>query len=138
MPVAVLGDGDYLMGLTALWTAARYQLPLLVVVANNGSYFNDELHQNRMAAVRGRPASNAHIGMRMETPAPNLAHLAEDMGLVGMGPVTTTEELDQILAEAVATVAAGRPCVVDVVVERGYAILTQAGVLNDRVSHQGG
>ncbi len=29
LPVAVCGDGDYLMGVTALWTAAHYRIPLL-------------------------------------------------------------------------------------------------------------
>ncbi|MBM3571578.1 MAG: thiamine pyrophosphate-binding protein, partial [Alphaproteobacteria bacterium] len=46
-PVAVTGDGDFLMGATALWTAAHYGIPLLVVVANNQSFFNDEMHQER-------------------------------------------------------------------------------------------
>src|SRR5262249_4030846 len=27
LPVAVVGDGDYLMGVTALWTAAHYRIP---------------------------------------------------------------------------------------------------------------
>src|SRR6185437_7134081 len=35
LPIAVLGDGDYLMGVTALWTAVHYRIPLLVVVSNN-------------------------------------------------------------------------------------------------------
>ncbi|MGH7930526.1 MAG: thiamine pyrophosphate-dependent enzyme [Candidatus Binatia bacterium] len=33
----------------ALWTAAKYEIPLLVVVLNNHSYYNDEEHQERMA-----------------------------------------------------------------------------------------
>jgi thiamine pyrophosphate-dependent acetolactate synthase large subunit-like protein len=41
LPVAVCGDGDFLMGATALWTAVHYNIPLLVVVANNRSFFND-------------------------------------------------------------------------------------------------
>src|SRR5207249_1154834 len=32
LPVAVLGDGDYLMGLTALWTGVHYRVPLLIIV----------------------------------------------------------------------------------------------------------
>ncbi|MET0744379.1 MAG: thiamine pyrophosphate-binding protein, partial [Microvirga sp.] len=42
--VGVIGDGDYLMGVNALWTAAHMRIPLLLVVANNRSYFNDEVH----------------------------------------------------------------------------------------------
>src|SRR4029450_14080060 len=55
LPVAVCGDGDFLMGVTALWTAAHYRIPLLIVVANNRSFFNDELHQERMARMPNRP-----------------------------------------------------------------------------------
>jgi len=64
LPVAVLGDGDYLMGVQALWTAVRHRIPLLVVVANNRSYFNDELHQERVASTRGRDVRNRWIGQR--------------------------------------------------------------------------
>jgi thiamine pyrophosphate-dependent acetolactate synthase large subunit-like protein len=51
---AVLGDGDYLMGVTALWTGVHYRVPVLIIIANNESFFNDELHQGAWRA-RGRP-----------------------------------------------------------------------------------
>lgn len=128
LPVAVLGDGDYLMGLTALWTAARYELPLLVVVANNGSFFNDELHQDRVARQRDRPVSNAHIGMRMQGPDPDLAALGRGQGLEGIGPVRHPEELGCVLQHAVQLVRDGYPTVVDVRVARGYTAGTAAAV----------
>ena len=63
LPVAICGDGDFLMGVTALWTAAHYRIPLLFVVANNRSFFNDEVHQERMAracaAARSRTSGSA-------------------------------------------------------------------------------
>src|SRR2546430_9310488 len=31
LPVAVIGDGDFLMGATALWTATHYGVPCLVL-----------------------------------------------------------------------------------------------------------
>ena len=30
LPVAILGDGDFLMGVTALWTAVASKIPLLM------------------------------------------------------------------------------------------------------------
>src|SRR4029453_15979417 len=45
LPIAICGDGDFCMGATALWTAVHYRIPLLVVVCNNRSLFNDALHQ---------------------------------------------------------------------------------------------
>ena len=94
LPVAVLGDGDYLMGLTALWTAVHYRIPLLVIVANNESFFNDELHQERIARIRGRPVENRSVGLRMSDPPNDLAMLARGQGAVGIGPVATRRGAD--------------------------------------------
>ena len=57
IPIALLGDGDFLMGNTAVWTAAHYGIPCLMIVCNNRSFYNDERHQGRMAVKIGR----AHV-----------------------------------------------------------------------------
>ena len=129
LPVAVLGDGDFLMGVTALWTGVHWKTPLLVIVANNRSYFNDELHQERMARVRGRPVENRGIGIRMEDPPVDLAKLAEGQGAVGIGPVETLADLEAALTRGVEHVRAGKVCVVDVVVAPEYARVTSTGLL---------
>ena len=41
----------FLMGVTALWTAVHYQIPLLLVIANNRCFHNDEVHQERVARM---------------------------------------------------------------------------------------
>src|SRR5262249_56548148 len=87
LPIAICGDGDFLMGCTALWTAVHYRIPLLVVVSNNNSFFNDELHQDRMARQRGRPVANRWIGQRIADPEPDLATLARGQGAIGFGPI---------------------------------------------------
>src|SRR6266446_10366624 len=58
LPIAICGDGDFCMGVTAIWTAVHYRIPLLVVVCNNRTFFNDELHQERVARIRNRPPEN--------------------------------------------------------------------------------
>ncbi len=121
LPVAVCGDGDFLMGVTALWTAAHYRIPLLVVVANNRSFFNDELHQERVARMRSRPVENKWIGQRISDPDIDLAAMARAQGAIGFGPVGSADELGKALAEAIAAVEAGHLAVVDVRVEPGYA-----------------
>ena len=90
-----LGDGDYLMGLTALWTGVHNRVPLLVIVSNNQSFFNDELHQERVARTRGRPIENRWIGLRMDGPRMNLATLAQGQGAIGLGPVRTVADLQE-------------------------------------------
>lgn len=121
LPVAILGDGDFLMGATALWTAANQRLPLLVIVANNCSFFNDELHQDRIARARGRDPENRGIGIRMDDPATDLAQLSAAQGARGFGPAATVAMLEEALSSAVEVVTAGGIAVIDVRVKREYA-----------------
>jgi thiamine pyrophosphate-dependent acetolactate synthase large subunit-like protein len=130
LPVAVLGDGDFLMGATAIWTAVHERLPLLVVVSNNRSFFNDELHQERTATVRGRPVENRGVAVQIDDPAPDLAMIARGQGAVAYGPVTTLAALRDVLAHAADEVRAGATVVVDVHVAREYGRGIPAAVLN--------
>jgi thiamine pyrophosphate-dependent acetolactate synthase large subunit-like protein len=121
LPIAVLGDGDCLMGITALWTAVHYRIPVLIIVANNNSFFNDELHQDRMARQRNRPVANRWIGQRIADPEPDIATLARGQGATGFGPVRDPGEFVRTLRSAIETVEAGGVALVDVRVEPGYA-----------------
>jgi thiamine pyrophosphate-dependent acetolactate synthase large subunit-like protein len=120
MPVGITGDGDFLMGVTALWTACHYQIPLLLIVANNNSFFNDEMHQERVAKERGRPVENRWIGQRMSEPDIDLAAMARAQGAMAFGPITDLDALDRAIAEGMAAVRAGKVCVLDVRVLPGY------------------
>jgi thiamine pyrophosphate-dependent acetolactate synthase large subunit-like protein len=135
LPVAVLGDGDYLMGLTALWTAVHYKVPLLVIVANNRSFFNDELHQERMARMRGRPIENRSVGLRMDDPPLDLARLAVGQGAIGFGPCASIKAAQQALQDAVKAVQEGKVAVIDISVAPEYARATSNAML--RQSHPG-
>ncbi len=115
--VGSLGDGDTLMSINALWTAAKYRLPALFLIANNRSYFNDELHQERVAVKRGRNPANAWIGQRLDDPAPDLAGLARAQGLKAWGPVSDRAALADALRQAVGCLRDGMPCLVDVLIE---------------------
>ena len=128
LPIAICGDGDFLMGVTALWTAAHYRIPLLLVVANNRSFFNDELHQERVARMRNRPVENRWIGQRMSDPEIDLAAMARAQGAQGFGPVTRSQDLPEIFRKAIAAVESGAVAVVDVRVEPGYAPVTTAAM----------
>ncbi len=129
LPVAVLGDGDFLMGVTALWTATHYRVPLLVVVANNRSFFNDELHQERVARERGRPIENRWIGQRIADPDVDCAGMARAQGALGFGQVSEPHALATALREAIDAVRAGAVAVVDARVATGYHGAMAAGML---------
>ena len=128
LPLAVIGDGDYMMGVNALWTAANAHIPMLLVVCNNRSFFHDEVHQERGARQRNRPVENRWIGQRIGNPAPDLAMLARGQGLSGIGPVENAAELESVLAEAIAAVKKGEAVVVDVIVQTGYSAAMTAGL----------
>ena len=129
LPVAVCGDGDFMMANTAVWTAAHYKIPLLLVVANNRSFFNDELHQERVARIRSRPVENRWIGQRISEPDIDIASLARSQGAKGFGPITKTSDLVATFEKAIAAVEAGEVVVVDVRVEPGYSAVTTAAML---------
>ena len=128
LPVAVIGDGDYMMGVNALWTAANAQIPMLMVVCNNRSFFNDELHQERMARQRSRPVENRWIGQRIANPEPDLATMARAQGLTAFGPVEDSAEFERVLVEAIALVKGGATVVIDAVVQTGYSPSMTAGL----------
>ncbi len=115
-PVTILGDGDFLMGATALWTAAHYRLPLLVIVANNRTYMNDERHQASMALRRNRPVENKWIGLRLEDPAVDIAALARAQGAAAEGPIAEHGELDAAIARGFAALRQGGCYVIDVLI----------------------
>ncbi len=118
--VGLMGDGDFLMGNTAVWTAAHYQIPCLMIVCNNRSFFNDERHQGRMAEQRGRPAENRWIGQRIDDPDVDIAGMARVQGGVGIGPVTDPAAMQPAIEKGIEAVRAGKVCVIDARVLPGY------------------
>jgi thiamine pyrophosphate-dependent acetolactate synthase large subunit-like protein len=120
LTVGILGDGDTLMSMNALWTAARYSIPALIVVANNRSYYNDELHQEGVARHRSRSPANRWIGQQIDHPAPDIAKLAEAQGVMGIGPLKEATQLADAMRRAVSCVRGGKPCLVDVHIDPGH------------------
>ena len=132
LPVAIIGDGDFLMGVTALWTATHYGIPCLVLVANNRSFFNDELHQERVAKERSRPVENRWIGQRISGPDIDLAMMARAQGAEGIGPITKVSELKPAIEKGIQAARNGAVCVVDVRVAPGYDTNLSASSANQK------
>ena len=109
-------DGDLLFDPQALWTAAYHEIPLLVVMFNNRAYYNDWLHQERMAKVRGTPIENAYLGMELDNPAPDFAGIARSFGWYAEGPITDPDAIGAAVRRAIDVVRTQRiPALVDVV-----------------------
>jgi thiamine pyrophosphate-dependent acetolactate synthase large subunit-like protein len=128
MPIAVCGDGDFMMGCTAVWTAVHYRIPLLILVANNRSFYNDEVHQERVAVARNRPVDNKWIGQRISDPDIDMATVAKGQGASGFGPCRNAGELEKALNEAIKVVEGGGVAVVDARILGGYSPATAAAM----------
>ena len=108
-------DGDLMYDAGALWVAAKYKIPLLIVMFNNRAYYQDWWHQIQMAELRGTPVERAALGQDLFGPAPDFAALARSMGCYGEGPIEDPDELGPALRRAIAQVREGRPALVDAV-----------------------
>ncbi|MBI3076349.1 MAG: thiamine pyrophosphate-binding protein [Deltaproteobacteria bacterium] len=117
--VNVQSDGDLLYAPGALWTLTHHRIPLLIVMYNNRSYYNDEEHQEEMAKQRGRPVENKGIGIHLRDPNPNFAGLARDLGLWAEGPIEDPAAMGPALQRALRVVKEGGTALVDVVVQAG-------------------
>jgi acetolactate synthase-1/2/3 large subunit len=106
-------DGDLMYDAGALWVAAKYEIPILVIMFNNRAYYQDWMHQIETANQRGTPIERAGLGQDIDEPAPDFAALARSMGCYGEGPFDDPADLAPALARAIAEVKQGRPALID-------------------------
>ncbi len=111
-------DGDMLFTPSALWTAAHYQVPLLIIVMNNRSYAITKKISDRVAKKRGRSTNQIDIGTTLTNPEVDFVQLAQSFGILTFPTITTLEELIEILPEAIKMVKSKqKPVLIDVVYE---------------------
>ena len=115
--VDIQPDGDLMFDAGALWIAAKYEIPMLVVMHNNRAYYNDWAHQIRMAKLRGTDEAKAHIGMDLFGPEPDFGALARSLGCYGEGPIDKPEDVQPALRRAIAEVKKGRLALVDTITQ---------------------
>lgn len=108
-------DGDLMFDAGALWSAAKNNIPLLVVMYNNRAYYNDWEHQIRVAHHRGTPVERAYIAQDITGPDPDFATMAKSMGWYAEGPIEKPADIAPALRRAIAQVKAGKPALVDTV-----------------------
>jgi benzoylformate decarboxylase/acetolactate synthase-1/2/3 large subunit len=114
--VGLQPDGDLLYDSSALWVAAKYGLPLLIVMYNNRAYYNDWHHQIQIASERGHPTTRAALGNEIDKPAVDFAKLARSFGLWAEGPIEAPTDVRESVRRAAQFVASQRqPALVDVV-----------------------
>lgn len=116
--IAIQSDGDMLMTSSALWTAAKHRIPLLMVMHNNQSYYNSEEHGIEVAKFRKRPVENAGIGTHVDDPAIDFATMAKSFGVNAEGAVRNPADLRPAVERGLKYVKEKQaPYLIDVIAE---------------------
>jgi benzoylformate decarboxylase len=109
--VGIVGDGSSMYSLTALWTAAHHDLPVVWVVLDNHGYRT--LKQNTLKARLPEAADHKFVGADLTDPDIDFLSLAEGFGVRA---VRVTEP-DQIETAVLAALNSHAPTVIDLVVD---------------------
>jgi thiamine pyrophosphate-dependent acetolactate synthase large subunit-like protein len=117
--VCMVGDGALLFGqVEALWTAARYEVPVLIVVMNNRSYDNERNRIQNNSPLMSNQETRAlwkDVTCYLGKPAVDFAGLAGSFGIDGQR-VTTPAELRKALKRGTAAIREGRPYLIDAII----------------------
>jgi benzoylformate decarboxylase len=112
--VALIGDGSAMYTVQALWTAARYRIPVIWVILNNTSY---RILKQRLVAMRGlAEQADTFVGMELNDPAVDFVGLARSLGIEAQRARTVAEATD-LVAKGLKS---GTALLIDVDMERGY------------------
>jgi len=110
-------DGCFNFGSQALWSAARYEVPIGVVVFNNGEYQANRMNQN---TYRGRiQATGKYIGANLGHPDIQYVKVAEAYGIEAER-VSEPGKLAAALKRCARAMREGRPYLVDVKIARYF------------------
>jgi benzoylformate decarboxylase len=99
--VSVVGDGTAMYTIQGLWSAARYEVPLVLVVMNNREYAACKRGIDRVVAGGG----DSYVGMDLTDPEIDFIGLARSLGAEAR-PAGTPDELETAVSEALASGAA--------------------------------
>ena len=115
--VSIQNDGDLLYTPGSLWTAAHHEIPMLVVMFNNRSYFQDVGHQRAITTMRQRSLDNVGVGVALDSPATDFATLARSFSLYGEGPIVDPDDIHAALERGVKLVKDGKFALIDTITQ---------------------
>jgi benzoylformate decarboxylase len=110
--LTILGEGAALYGIQGLWSAAKYQIPVTFVIANNAQYQILKIGARQMglpAAQEGR-----YVGLDLTEPEVDLVGLAQSFGIEARRVTEPAELADCVRA----ALASNRPHLIDVPIGR--------------------
>lgn len=112
--VALVGDGSFMYSPQVLWTAAHENVPVTIVVFDNGEY-NILKNYMRGRAASGTSARNGFIGMELRSPAIDIVSLAVSLGI----SAHRVERAGDIAAAVEAGIVSARPNLIVVPISAG-------------------
>jgi thiamine pyrophosphate-dependent acetolactate synthase large subunit-like protein len=115
--VSIQPDGDLMVAPGALWTAAKYQVPILIVMQNNRAYHQEVMWFQRAALQRHRSLDLTQEGFGLDNPNIDFAKMADSMGVGSSGPITDPRELGAAIRRGIEVVKRGEPYLIDVVTQ---------------------
>jgi acetolactate synthase-1/2/3 large subunit len=115
--VSIQPDGDLMVAPGALWTAAKYQVPILIVMQNNRAYHQEVMWFQRAALMRNRSLELTQEGFGLGPPNIDFAKMAESLGLGSSGPISDPKDLAAAIRRGIGVVKRGEPYLIDVVTQ---------------------
>jgi acetolactate synthase-1/2/3 large subunit len=115
--VSIQPDGDLMVAPGALWTAAKYQVPLLIVMQNNRAYHQEVMWFQRAALQRKRSLELTQEGFGLGSPNIDFAKMAQSMGVGSSGPISDPKDLAAAIRRGIGVVKRGEPYLIDVVTQ---------------------
>ncbi len=100
--ICMEGDGSAMYTVQSLWTMARENLDVTVILFNNRKYNVLEVEFARTGARGGKPGPKAASSLDIGTPDMDFVAIAEGMGLKA-GIAETAEAFNQLMEEGMAT-----------------------------------
>jgi len=115
--VCMVGDGSFLFGPHALWTMARMEIPVVVIVFNNQSY-NGVKDRTLAQLPEGRMSQTGHlVHYFIGEPDVDMTRIAEGFGVKGE-KIASPSEIEPAMRRALAATKGGKPYLIDARVAR--------------------
>lgn len=111
--VAVIGDGSSMYSIQALWTAARYRIPVVFCILNNASY---KILKGGLMTLTGlEPDEVAAVpGLDLTEPEIDFVELSRSLGV----DAVRVDSVDTAVTAVLDALAAAEPRLIDIPVDR--------------------
>jgi benzoylformate decarboxylase len=112
--VGIIGDGTAMYTIQALWTAANYNIPVVYVICNNGSY--KVLKENMARYLTGTERDSKYLGMDFYNLPLDFVKQANAYGVEGI----RVEDPAKLASSVTKALESGKPIVIDAIIDDSF------------------